>query len=97
MASGGGCILPIPTHPRPLPSREGGRRADLLVAIGGCPMIAFWIAMASLAIWLVLVFARDGFWQTSERDTMPIDGAPAQAGAQSFERGAWGSGLLPAQ
>ena len=43
-------------------------------------MILFWIAMASLAIWLVLVFARDGFWQTSERDTSPLAPLPGREG-----------------
>jgi len=43
-------------------------------------MTAFWIAMASLAIWLVLVFARDGFWQTAERDTMDLAPLPGREG-----------------
>lgn len=38
-------------------------------------MIAFGIALASLLIWLVLFVARDGFWQTAERDSMPLEGA----------------------
>ncbi|WP_242137649.1 glycosyltransferase [Sphingomonas sp. TREG-RG-20F-R18-01] len=43
-------------------------------------MIVFWIALLSLAIWLVLVFARDGFWQTSERDTSPLAPLPGREG-----------------
>ncbi len=34
-------------------------------------MIVQAVALVSLAIWLVLVFARDGFWLTRERDTLP--------------------------
>ena len=32
-------------------------------------MIGLAVALLSLAIWVVLVFARDGFWLTRERDT----------------------------
>ncbi len=41
-------------------------------------MIAFGVASVSLVIWLVLVFARDGFWLARERDTAPSV-APGQA------------------
>ena len=44
-------------------------------------MIVLAVAVLSLAIWLVLVFARDGFWLARERDTQPTPSAPAKAEA----------------
>lgn len=35
-------------------------------------MIALGLAGVSLAIWLALVFARDGFWLARERDAQPV-------------------------
>ena len=35
-------------------------------------MIEFGVGLLSLAIWLVLVFARDGWWRTRERDSAPL-------------------------
>ncbi len=40
-------------------------------------MIVPGLALLSLAIWLVLVVARDGFWLTRERDTHPVPVTPA--------------------
>ncbi|OYY91735.1 MAG: glycosyl transferase family 2 [Sphingomonas sp. 28-66-16] len=39
-------------------------------------MIALVIAALALAVWLVLVFARDGFWLTRERDTRDLPPEP---------------------
>ena len=36
-----------------------------------------WVGGAALAVWLVLVFARDGFWLTRERDTAGLPPPPA--------------------
>ncbi|WP_010215758.1 glycosyltransferase [Sphingomonas sp. PAMC 26621] len=47
----------------------------MVPAGGDAGVIAFGIALASLLIWLVLFVARDGFWQTAERDSMPLEGA----------------------
>lgn len=58
----------------------------MVPAGGDARVIALGIALASLVIWLVLLVARDGFWQTAERDSMLLNGAPAQAGAQGFGR-----------
>jgi len=44
---------------------------------GDDPVIWSWIAGLSLAIWLVLVFARHGFWLARERDTRNLPAAPA--------------------
>ena len=60
-------------------------------------MIAFGVAMVSLATWLVLVFARNGFWLTRERDTVPLVRSPAKAGAQSSKRSVSNPGLLLSQ
>ena len=60
-------------------------------------MIALVLALLSLAIWLVLVFARDGFWLTRERDTRAPGRAPAQAGVQDRVHSIRDPGLLPAQ
>ena len=60
-------------------------------------MIVLGVALVSLAIWLVLVFARDGWWMTRERDTASPSCAPAKAGAQSNKRLALDPGLLPSQ
>ncbi|WP_066650054.1 MULTISPECIES: glycosyltransferase [Sphingomonas] len=35
-----------------------------------------WIGGVALAVWLVLVFARDGFWLTRERDTADLPPPP---------------------
>lgn len=35
-----------------------------------------WLGLISLAIWLYLVFAHDGFWLTRERDTNPLPAPP---------------------
>lgn len=40
-------------------------------------MIALLAGGIALAVWLVLVFARDGFWLTAERDTRGLPPAPA--------------------
>ncbi len=39
-------------------------------------MIALIAGGIALAVWLVLVFARDGFWLTAERDTRGLPAAP---------------------
>uniref|UniRef100_UPI0035CAE5B4 glycosyltransferase n=1 Tax=uncultured Sphingomonas sp. TaxID=158754 RepID=UPI0035CAE5B4 len=44
-------------------------------------MIALGVALLSLAIWLVLVFARDGFWLTRERDDRLLSPLPGIEGA----------------
>ena len=36
-----------------------------------------WVGGVALAVWLVLVFARDGFWLTRERDTRGLPPPPA--------------------
>lgn len=41
-------------------------------------MIGLAAASIALAIWLVLVFARDGFWLTRERDTLALPPEPAR-------------------
>lgn len=88
------CPFLRPTHPRPLPFREGRRRARLFVVVGAWTVIALGIALLSLAIWLVLVFARDGFWQTGERDTSPLALLPARE-----EQATWPSvvAIVPAR
>lgn len=40
-------------------------------------MMAMGIAIIALAVWLVLVFARDGFWLTAERDSRGLPPEPA--------------------
>ena len=35
-----------------------------------------WVGGVALAVWLVLVFARDGFWLTRERDSLGLPPAP---------------------
>ncbi|OYY67385.1 glycosyltransferase [Sphingomonas sp. 28-63-12] len=41
------------------------------------PSLALATGGIALAVWLVLVFARDGFWLTAERDTQGLPPAPA--------------------
>lgn len=50
----------------------------MVPAGGDGPVIAAGIGFVSLAIWLVLVFARHGFWLARERDTRDLPPDPAQ-------------------
>lgn len=51
-------------------------------------MITLGLGLVSLAIWLVLVLARDGFWLARERDTQPLTSVtPGQA--RHDGEGAW--------